>query len=247
MKITFKTEWKDAIEHLPFPIKKTMPEWYKKIPSFVSADRDHRSVKMCMPFQDALISGYCIPLPMDLRLKKEYDDKGELMLKVIWGNNHHTLWGDNHNIVASTMAIEGHHKGQYGGMPIPEGAMSQVIKINMPYRIFTPSGYSCLFIPPMNRERKYFEIISGIIDTDNYGGVTNLPSFIMDWTEDQNGHDSLMIPGGTPIAQVFPFKRDKWELEVVEDDWNKNKWFMKYFTKWANNYKIKSWKKKEYK
>jgi len=35
-------------------------------------------------------------------------------------------------------------------------------------------------------------------------------------------------------------------MEVVEDDWNKQKWFTKYFSRWANNYKIKSWKKKDY-
>ena len=243
MKITFKTEYKDEIEHLPHPIKKDMPDWYKNIPSFQSMNRDDRTVKVCMPFQDALISGYCIPLPFDLRIKKDWvgsRENDELHLTVHWGNHGGDLK------IHKNMTIDGHNKRQYSGMPVPKGALNQVIKLNMPYRIETPPGYSCLFVHPMNRERKYFEIISGIIDTDNYGGLTNFPSFLMDWDDNQNGFDTMVVPGGTPIAHVFPFKRDNWQMEIKDDDWDQDKWFTKFFSKWANNYKIRSWKKKDY-
>ena len=236
MKIRFKTIHNEVLEHLPFPIKKEIPDWYKELSGHWDNKRVPNTVKKCMPFQDALVSGYCIPLPVDLTMRKVQRD-GEQKLDLHWGAGY-TL---------ENMGVETHHPKQFGGMPRPVGSMKGVIKFNMPYRIETPPGYSILCIAPMNRERKYFEIISGIIDTDTYDGLINFPSYMMNFENGDQGYDSIVIPGGTPVAHIFPFKRDSWQMSVEKDTMDHNKWYVKFYSRWANNYKIKSWKKKDYK
>ena len=100
------------------------------------------------------------------------------------------------------LGIDFHNAGQAGnpgGEPIP--------KWNNPFMIETPKGYSTLFVPPLN-EDSVFNIFSAVVDTDNYSGQINLPFKLVreDWTG--------IVPAGTPIAQIIPFKRDAWEMSV---------------------------------
>jgi hypothetical protein len=56
----------------------------------------------------------------------------------------------------------------------------------------------------MNRFDLPFTTMSGIADTDKHPlGAGNMPFFLK---EDFEG----FIPKGTPLFQVFPFKRDNW-------------------------------------
>jgi len=57
---------------------------------------------------------------------------------------------------------------------------------------------------------KGIDILPAIVDTDNYHEV-NFPFF---FTETEDG--DYFIPRGTPIAQVLPFKRDDFEMEMRE-------------------------------
>ena len=71
------------------------------------------------------------------------------------------------------------------------------------WAIKTPKGYSCLFIPPVHRESN-FSILPGVVDTDKYTIPVNFP-FVL-----KNPSYTGIIPAGTPIAQVIPFKRTAW-------------------------------------
>jgi len=70
--------------------------------------------------------------------------------------------------------------------------------------IKTPPGYSCLFIKPMNRVETRFDIIAGIVDTDDYVNTINFP-FILNKKDEQ-----FLIKKGEPMVQVIPFKRNSW-------------------------------------
>jgi hypothetical protein len=77
-----------------------------------------------------------------------------------------------------------------------------------PWSIETPKGYSCLFIPPVHGGNEYFQIAEGIVDTDRYTSPVNFP-FVLKDTEFTG-----LIPAGTPMVQIIPFKRDSWKQEL---------------------------------
>ena len=77
-----------------------------------------------------------------------------------------------------------------------------------PWGIETPKGFSCLIINPVHSSNLYFSILEGIVDTDRYTSPTNFP-FVLKDPEFEG-----MIPAGTPLAQVIPFKRSSWKMEM---------------------------------
>ena len=58
-----------------------------------------------------------------------------------------------------------------------------------------------------------------------------------------------LIPKGTPIAQVIPFKRDSWEMEIgsTEDQKSSHQIRLQLESKFFDIYKTMWWNKKEYK
>jgi len=52
----------------------------------------------------------------------------------------------------------------------------------------------------------------GIVDTDKYFAPVNFPFVINDPKFEG------LIPKGTPIAQVIPFKRDGWKMKIGNKD-----------------------------
>ena len=81
-------------------------------------------------------------------------------------------------------------------------------KFSNPWIIETPKGYSCFIISPVHRELP-FEILPAVVDTDSYGGTVDFPFYL----KDPNWEG--LIPSGTPIAQVIPFKREDWKMSVI--------------------------------
>ena len=72
MKITFRCP-EELLDHLPQPYaaKRSVPDWYKKMPmnAFSSdLERDVQTLKQCPPFLDAMIYGFIIPLPVNVEI-----------------------------------------------------------------------------------------------------------------------------------------------------------------------------------
>jgi hypothetical protein len=88
---------------------------------------------------------------------------------------------------------------------IPHGHDDTHFVWYFPYSFKTPKGYSVLFSQPFNRYDLPFTTLSAIIDTDDAVIRGRIPFFIK---KDFEG----IIPAGTPIAQIIPFKRDEWTL-----------------------------------
>ena len=74
-----------------------------------------------------------------------------------------------------------------------------------PWKIKTPKGYSCLFVPPLNNSDDRFSIIPGIVDTDTFPSEINFPIII---NGDKYPVLETTIKKGTPYVQIIPFKRD---------------------------------------
>jgi hypothetical protein len=226
MKITFTNIIGAEIEQ-PKPASKVIPEWYKNTVSYMNNEKkptgngnSAATIKRCMPVFDALVSGYIIESPADVYVSIK--DGGQ------WFE-----WSDFSliNFHPIEQALEHPAKN---GFPYP--------KWTNPWAISTPKGYSTLFVQPFHRE-SVFTILPGIVDTDQYTSPVNFPFVINDLRFEG------LIPKGTPIAQVIPFKRDSWTMKLgTQKDLEAQAQVRKKLqSKFFDRYKSMYWSKKEYK
>jgi hypothetical protein len=179
----------------PGPASDYVPEWYKKLESYVGGEKKPDgmgntlpTIKRCMPVFDAITAGYIITLPVDVYVTRR--DGGQ------WFE-----W-------ASMKPIEFHPVSQAPTHPKVNGF--DYPKFMNPWSIKTPKGYSTLFVQPLHRDAP-FTILPGVVDTDTYSAAVHFP-FTTNDPEFQG-----LLEAGTPIAQAIPFKRDTWEMEVGTD------------------------------
>jgi hypothetical protein len=179
------------------------------------------TIKSCVPFLDALTSGYVITLTADILVTQE-NGKPELN------------WKAKENLVSI------HFKEQLKNFPIPEGYNELPFKWENNYGLQTPQNYSLLFTHPLNQNNLPFLTLSGIVDTDSYTIPTNFPFLI------KNNFEGI-IPKGTPIVQFLPIKREKWKINIKEYDENYNEQEQaKLASKIFRSYKTQWWKRKIY-
>jgi len=181
-----------AKEYAPKPAIHFIPDWYKKIeasfPKKVTPDF-MPTIKKCIPVLDAITAGYIIVSPCDVYVS--------------------TKDGEPHYNSKIANLIQFHPRKQ--GYLHPSANDFQFPKWTNPWAIKTPQGYSCLFKSPAHNSNPWFEILEGIVDTDAYNASVNFPFVLKNPTEE------FMIPAGTPIAQVIPFKREEWKSSISDD------------------------------
>ena len=177
----------------PYPARHYMPDWYKKLAMFVRVEddapqNDEPTIKRCPPVLDALVTGWIIPLVCQVEFTIK--DKGS---SVSWILNK----GDSNK--PASFAVQNHNQNQVKGHPMNPRVPLKFINH---WHIKTPPGWSCLFVPPLNREEKNIELISGIVDTDIFHEYINFPGFII-----PNDIEYLKLEQGYPMMQVIPFRR----------------------------------------
>lgn len=229
-------------EDFPTPIKLNVPEWYKKL----NHEFGKMTVKGCMPFLDALTSGYLLKMPQDFYIKHNIDneqknkDSFHTFGLHAWGA---TLTAKGLNLNAPT---DTHPVYQMEGSPLIEKNKNlPFYKILNPWKIKTPKGYSCLFVSPLNNSDDRFSILSGIVDTDTFQNEINFPICI---NGDKYPVLETMIKRGTPYVQIIPFKREKWRMKlksVKQKDVQNERIF--YALDLLYRYKNKYWRKKSWK
>jgi hypothetical protein len=226
MKIKFTNTSGIDIEQ-PQPASKFIPDWYKNMESYMGGEKKPRgdgstsvTIKRCMPVFDAITAGYIITSPADVYVSIK-DEK------------QYFEW--------STLGLISFHPIEQAPEH-PDRKPHAYPKWNNPWAIKTPKGYSVLFIQPMHRE-SVFNILPGIVDTDTYTAPVNFPMVIND------PNFEGLIPKGTPIAQVIPFKREGWQMEIgsMEELVEQNSITQKLQTKFFDRYKSMFWTRKEYK
>jgi hypothetical protein len=233
-------------EDYPTPIKLNIPEWYKKLDHNIK----EMTIKGCVPFLDSLTSGYLLKFPQDLNIRHNVDNENEKKEKV---KDSFQTWG-LHNMSPHLRAkfinlnsnIEIHPTKQLEGSPLLEKNKNlPFYKILNPWKIKTPKGYSCLFVPPLNNSDDRFHIISAIVDTDTFPNEINFPIVI---NGDKYPVLETTIKKGTPYVQVIPFKRDNWKMTLKSRKQNevRNSRIF-YELKLLFNYKEKYWRKKLWK
>lgn len=208
-KIIFSSPLCDYIDH-PIPSINNIPKEYKNLArEYGSPSFTKKTVKACMPFLDAYTTGYLITMPVEVAFvinEQVEADKKSISISLHWNQ-----------IVADQPLFEKYFRlSSHNDKQVPFELRSQyrtidaVLKLENPWHIKTPPGYSCIVTSPFNRNSP-FKIIDGIVDTDTYTLPINFPMF---WTQDISIKETI-LPKGYPIALVIPFKRDDWKMKVT--------------------------------
>jgi hypothetical protein len=205
----------------PTPAMHAIPPEYKKLKRFVNNDLHKSTVKTCVPFLDALTTGYMLYFDQDYVIDPVGDD-----FSIAPSDREHMEYHANFQLPPEWKPKVGAAAG----------------KIINKWLIKTPPGYSCLFVHPLNHllnDKIHF--LSGVVDTDGYINTINFPLVILDKTE------QFILKKGDPMIQVIPFKREPWKMWsgfYLEKLHSKTHNIIK--TGWVDKYKKLFWKKKGY-
>ena len=216
----------------PKPASLCLPDWYKKQESYNFKDKKvingvvaMPTIKKCMPVFDSITFGYIVFSTTDIYVSQK-------------NGFPYFNWPTNS---LNIDMVSFHQNDQFSEYPKFKDLPS-LPKFFNPWIIETPKGYSCFIISPVHRELP-FEILPAVVDTDSYGGTVDFPFYL----KDPNWEG--LIPSGTPIAQVIPFKREDWKMSVI---FKKNitekilKFEFLINLHFFNRYKKLFWKKKNF-
>ncbi len=168
----------------------TLPKWLKESSNYSGDHRDktnlrHRmTVKKCIPVFDYFNNGINLHLPATMFLEGKYP---------------------NRNIEYPTLepgSLLSHHGDeQKQKMPIDSSWEDHIYKLEFPYYIETPKGYSSLYIPA----RPFYDFpllfIPALVQTDKYKNSVNFPFFA---SKSFSGE----IEAGTHFMSIFFVKRN---------------------------------------
>jgi hypothetical protein len=221
-KIIFtKNDTNVSDEYAPKPSIYFIPEWYKKMePSYPEKKKFGImvTIKKCIPVLDSITAGYIIVSPCDVYI---------------------TIVDDEVQYKPVLNGIMDFHPRKQAHLH-PKANEFMFPKWVNPWAIRTPRGYSCLFKPPAHNPNPWFEILEGIVDTDNYNAPVHFPFVLKDTTKE------YIIPAGTPIAQVIPFKRESWKYSLSDDRTFIDKTISFLTSKFFDRYKHMFWSRKNY-
>ena len=230
-------------EYRPKPADRFIPDWYKTLESYMNNEKKPDgdgnalvTIKKCMPVFDSISAGYIIVSYVDVYVsqkkatQKSISTGEESEITIPWYE-----W-------PSFSPIDFHTIEQAPTHPNRNGHNQYYPKWNNAWSIKTPPGYSVLFVQPMHRESP-FTILPGVVDTDQYFAPVNFPFVLNDISFEG------LIPAGTPIAQVIPFKRESWGMEIgtTQDYEDQRRISSKLRTKFFDSYKSQYRQIKEYK
>jgi hypothetical protein len=202
MRIEFIPGSKDAelLFQAPKSAKAYIPNWYKNTPVKSEKNMDfdeigipQLNIKHCMPFIDALTTGYTLETPYDVMI---YEEEGILKYTTA-------------SVVDSpNMNIIGHRS--HANVTDFDGFYETEMIWKTHWRAKTPKGYSVLITHPLSRIDLPFFTLSGVIDSDHFyhTPIGSIPFYI------KAGFKGL-IPAGTPMYQIIPFKREDWDSSLV--------------------------------
>jgi hypothetical protein len=203
------------------PAVKNTPAWYKKVPRKVlSQGIQTETLKHCMPFLDAFTTGYLIVLDQDLLVEENPN-----------GGNPIIRFNTDDSLGVRDPA-------QTNPMPAPHGYVDEhyVWKTKVGWKL--PEGYSAVYCHPINRFELPYWTVGGVVDADVGISRGNIPFYL------KEGFTGI-IPKGSPVLQIIPFKREDWVSKHNQDIFHETQIQSErgphdWYRKWG-------WKKKSYK
>lgn len=238
-KIYFEEMFPELGVPKPTPAHMGIPKWWINMPKFFG-EHEHQShhsreikmgtIRNCPAVSDIMSTGYTLYLPADI-----YIDSTEEELK----------W-EYPPIVSKTRAEENfpyiipHPEDAIHGMKLGDMYHRETIKIQTYWVVRTDQGYSTYFMNPVNRFDLPFHVVPAIVDTDDF--PTHHPYAVYV----KSGFKGI-VHRGTPLMQLFPFKREDWSMEFEE--FNPDTYMTivnRIKSTFTNPYKKIFWKRKKY-
>ena len=221
---------------LPEPASKSVPDWWRQQPSIMGEDPKtpengslKLTVKKCQAFFDCMSMGYMLKMPIDIYIDTT-EEKFDIQIPIEMQRFRNEL-------------ITGHAAEQVSNMAFDKNRYcNQIFRVHPSWMVSTPKGYSTLFTNPMHQPPSPLKAVEAIIDTDKMFSDGHLSFFV-------EKNFKGVIKQGTPIVQVFPFKRDDWEMEVVENFPKEKIELQRKIVRsvFQNGYRMKLWVKKNFK
>ena len=204
------------------PAKKNIPKWFKDQKDI---DIHNKTFKSCVPFVESMVTGYNVVLPVDLLVEQK-------------DGYPHLNWNQSSE---SVRLVGSRLNESIDNIPTPHGYHKNSFFWHFPASFEIPVGYSMLVTHPLNRFDLPFQALSVVID----GGYTLSPfAFVTFFIRE--GFEGI-IPQGTPIVHIFPFKNDKWTAEKTPGTVKKGELMAKKSTAvYSGWYKKTWWTKKHY-
>lgn len=203
-----------------------MPKWYKDMPAFennkfrvLDDGNANATAKLCVPFADAFAMGYIQETWTDIFI--DAVDEDHVFFAYSSGPAPLEMRKPNIKVPKEYYNIEFAWKAQW----IPK----------------VPKGYSVIYTQPFNNLDLPFMSLTGIVDSDKYYHELEANhAFYL-----KKGFSGI-IPVGTPMLQIIPFKRDNWKANFFSYD-EKSK-LLAFFTKkyYWGGYKKLFWTKKHF-
>lgn len=197
----------------PQPARQYLSNWYKDGESAIFNDTLKRAslsdknisggMKSCMPFFDAMVSGYIMETWESIEIYE--NSNGILKWRYVEKNPYTDEWEEKNNVHQNM--LEERHGDSGSTIPRPAGHSENHMILQGKWGVRLPKGWSLLVSHPMNRWDLPFTVTSGIIDSDEWWTSGNIPFFFVEgWTG--------IIPAGTPFCQLTPIKRSSWAAYV---------------------------------
>lgn len=177
-----------------------LPKWYKESKSFVGDPRTplekdkSMTMKKCTPILDYLTTGLTLHLPFAIYANGTYP---------------------NRKITATLEEPEcklgNHHPDQIQLLPVPKDYDPYPLKVDFPFVILPPNGYSILFTPssPYSEWPLFFP--PAIVQSDKYKTSINFPFLVK---KDFEGK----IDAGTEFMKVIFIKRESLKVNYKTHD-----------------------------
>lgn len=177
---------------------KHLPEWWKKIDKNEGCNvlsgipSSPGSVKKCPAITDFILNGFIMNLWTDLYIDPTTYPDPTFEPALQYGPS-------------ITINVETSYSYRVPKHVVDE--YPHTIKIQSPWLAETTKGYSIYVTDPFYHFNKDFKIVPGIVDTDVYNIIT-LQVML-------KRSKPFVIPFGTPIAHILPFKREKLSFNVL--------------------------------
>lgn len=229
--IKFTTRNKDLIKLSPIiPMREYKPQWYKDLnlntkealqcpifkkfnynPTFPSI-----TAKGCPAIKDYLDSGYIIPWPAEIIFQTT----------IVENKRKINTYTNDSGLISS------HYSSQLPNLN------TDFFKINSPWTIQTPKGYSCLFFQPTFFFETRYVMLPGIVDTDRHPMPVNFPGYTL--------NNEFKVSLNEPMICVMPFKRDEFKFKMNFSDNIVDQRYNRFSLLFKNVYKKYFWTKKKF-
>lgn len=196
--------FRDIKEFQPQPARNFIPKWFKDMPidvPYFSTDKlipNTRTVRLCPSFTDIFTEGFVLPAPCDIWMKVDKDD----VEKWSW------------KLPNDKFSMEMHTRIQYSAQ-VPHTPVKQIFKLNYPWRLIVPKGYSVRQVPLIYDYNPDWHVAYGTYHAD----VVNEINLQILFTSDK---EEILIKAGEPLCYYIPYKREELEM-VIDNDYEKYK------------------------